>query len=100
MRSTLAATLLLIAASQSISAQSPDTFEVASVRASRPGTTFSSRLDPAQFTCTANSLLLLILITYPDVVHWRVTGGPSWLTTENWDVAQNYRQICLRARKN
>jgi uncharacterized protein (TIGR03435 family) len=87
MRSTVSATLLLIAASQMVSAQSSDTFEVASVKPSRPGTTFTSRLDPAQFTCTANSLLFLILSTYPDAVYWRVSGGPPWLNTENWDVA-------------
>ena len=79
--------MLLIAAGQMVSAQSPDTFEVASIKPSRPGTGFSSSLDPAQFTCSAINLLGLILSTYPDISPSRVSGGPAWLTTEYWDVA-------------
>jgi uncharacterized protein (TIGR03435 family) len=77
----------MITLNRMIVAQSPDTFEVASVKASRPGTPFGSRLDPAQFSCSANSLLMLIMSTYPEFSQWGVTGGPSWLNTEYWDVA-------------
>lgn len=49
LRCALEAILLLITASQLISAQSPDTFEVASIKPSRPGARFSGSLDAAQF---------------------------------------------------
>jgi bla regulator protein BlaR1 len=87
MRSACAAALLLITASQTISAQPPDTFEAASVRPSLPGTRFRSTLDTAQFICSANSLLILILEAYPEISGSRLSGGPAWLTTEYWDLA-------------
>jgi uncharacterized protein (TIGR03435 family) len=87
MRYTVVALLLLVAASQIISAQPPETFEVASVKPSRPGAIFSSTLDPAQFACSRNSLLMLIVSTYPEFPVWRISGGPAWLTREYWDVA-------------
>ena len=73
-----------------LAAQSPNSataFEVASVKPSLPGTRFSDSLDPAQLRFSANSLLLLILSTYPDIDGGRVSAGPAWLTTEYWDVS-------------
>jgi uncharacterized protein (TIGR03435 family) len=86
-RSTLLTALLAMAANQIAPAQSSDTFEAASVKPSLPGTRFRSSLDTSQFNCAANSLLILILEAYPDVSGARVSGGPSWLTTEFWDLA-------------
>jgi len=86
-RAMRGAALLLITISRVMSAQPPDAFEVASVKPSQPGTRFTSSLDTAQFTCSNNSLLILILSTYPDITASRVSGGPAWLTTEYWDVA-------------
>ncbi len=87
MRPPLVATLLVTVVSQLATAQPPDEFEVASVKPSAPGTRFTSKLDTAQFNCTGNSLLILILSTYPDVSASRVSGGPGWFTTDYWDVA-------------
>ena len=72
-----------------LAAQAPDTFEVASLKPSLPGTRFTSKLDAAQFNCTAHSLLNLIQSAYPDieVQPWRVAGGPAWLDTDRWDLA-------------
>jgi len=89
--STIAATFWFLAAAavRAQSPQVPDTFEVASLKPSLPGTRFSSKLDRAQFNCTAHSLLNLIQSAYPDieVQPWRVTGGPGWLDTDRWDLA-------------
>jgi uncharacterized protein (TIGR03435 family) len=87
---TIAATFWLLAtAVGTLSAQIPDTFEVASLKPSLPGTRFTSKLDAAQFNCTAHSLLNLIQSAYPDfeVQTTRVAGGPAWLDTERWDLA-------------
>jgi uncharacterized protein (TIGR03435 family) len=86
MRCALVAVLLLVIANETIPAQPSESFEVASVKPSRPGTLFNSKLDPALFTCSANSLLVLILGTYPDVSASRIAGGPAWLNTDYWDV--------------
>ena len=80
---------LLATAVVTLAAQAPDTFEVASLKPSLPGTRFTSKLDAAQFNCTAHSLLNLIQSAYPDieVQPWRVAGGPAWLDTDRWDLA-------------
>jgi bla regulator protein BlaR1 len=79
--------ILLIAADGAISAQSPDTFEVASLKPSRPGTRLTSTLDAAQFRCTAHTLMQLLMSAYPDieVQPWKVSGGPAWLNDDIWD---------------
>jgi uncharacterized protein (TIGR03435 family) len=89
MRSPLAILILLIATGAPGGAQAPDTFEVFSLKPSRPGTRFKSTLDAAQFICSANSLMSLIRSAYPDITleSWRVSGGPAWINSDTWDLA-------------
>jgi uncharacterized protein (TIGR03435 family) len=89
MRSLHAVVILLVAAGGSISAQSPDSFEVASLKPSRPGTGLTSTLDAAQFRCTAHTLMHFIMSAYPDieVQPWKVSGGPPWLNNDTWDLS-------------
>ena len=79
MGSPLAVQFTMIAAGAPIAAQAPETFEVASLKQSRPGSRMSSTLDAAQFNCTAHSLMHLIVSAYPDieVQPWKVSGGPA-----------------------
>lgn len=86
---------------KSITAQVPDTFEVASLKPSQPGTRFSSKLDAAQFNCTAHSLLNLIQRAYSciEVEPWRVTSGPGWLDTDRWDLAALVEEFKLKVHR-
>jgi bla regulator protein BlaR1 len=88
MRSSWLHTVLILLVG-AISAQSVDSFEVASLKPSRPGTALTSTLDPAQFRCTAHTLMHLIMSAYPDieVQPWKVSGGPAWLNDETWDLS-------------
>jgi uncharacterized protein (TIGR03435 family) len=82
----LAASFLMVTIS---AAQVPERFEVASLKPSHPGTRFSSTTDQAQVNCSAHTLMALIRTAYPDIAveSWRVSGGPSWLTEDKWDLA-------------
>lgn len=68
-----------------VRAQPPDTFEAAIVRPSGPDSVFKSDLTASQFTATRNTLQMLIQSSYPDLPSWRITGGPSWVTKDQWD---------------
>lgn len=76
----------LIMAAQT-GAQPPGSFEVAALKPSAPDARFSSRLDRAQFVCTAHTLMLLIQSAWPDLPAWRVAGGPGWINTDRWNLS-------------
>jgi len=78
MRTIMAAVLLLF--------QTTAAFEVASVKPSQPGFRSGASLDAAHFTGTGLTLRSLIFSAYR-IPPWRLTGGPGWLDTEQWDVA-------------
>jgi uncharacterized protein (TIGR03435 family) len=80
---------LIAVAALLMAAQTPDRFEVASLKPSKSGTPFRSTLDRAQFSCTAHSLMILIMSAYPEieVQPWKLSGGPAWLFTDRWDLA-------------
>ena len=75
----------LVLAAGGMSAQSIESFEVASIKPSRPGTRLTSTLDGAQFRCTAHTLMHLLMSAYPDiqVQPWNVSGGPAWLNNDS-----------------
>jgi len=77
---------LTVLASVQTSAQTPPAFEVASVKPSQPDRPGSASLDAAHFICTGMTLRSLIWSVYR-MPPWRVSGGPSWLDTEGWDVS-------------
>jgi hypothetical protein len=81
MRTPLASAVLLLTASLAV-AQPSHTFEVASVKPSRPGTLSETSLDPAHFVCSGMTLLGLILSAY-HVPAWRISGGAAWLSAES-----------------
>ena len=84
MRRALAAILLLLTAT-STAAQSL-TFEVASIKPSRPGTRAGASLDAAHFICSGMALRGLIFGAYR-IPAWQLSGGPDWLETDPWDIA-------------
>jgi uncharacterized protein (TIGR03435 family) len=79
----------LMMAVRTPAAQTPERFEVASLRPSKPGTPFRSDLDRAQFNCSAHTLIALLMSAYPDieVQPWKLAGGPPWIFTDRWDLA-------------
>jgi uncharacterized protein (TIGR03435 family) len=85
MRPALAAALAFFAVYQT-AAQSPRTFEVASVRPSQPGKPAGASLDPAHFQCSGETLLGLIISAYR-LPAWRLSGGPDWLSSDAWDIS-------------
>lgn len=88
MRSVQTVVILLVVAGGAISGPAPDSFEVAILKPSRPGTRLTSTLDAAQFKCTAHTLMHLLMSAYPDieVQPWKVSGGPAWLNNDTWDL--------------
>jgi uncharacterized protein (TIGR03435 family) len=87
MRRALTIALFSLVVGQSICAQSSESFEAAIVRPSSPKSTFQSTVTSSQFIASRHTLQMLISSTYPDLPLWRMSGGPSWATTEFWDVA-------------
>lgn len=67
-------------------AQSPDTFEAAIVRPSGPDSVFQSTVTASQFTARRHTLAMMVAESYPDVESWRMSGGPSWVRTDMWDL--------------
>jgi bla regulator protein BlaR1 len=82
----LSVAILLIRAGLTMTAQSQESFEVASLKQSASGSAFRSSLDGAQFIATRHTLMMLIISSYPDLPAWRVSGGPSWIKTDYWDL--------------
>ena len=74
-------------------AQSPPTtatpslsFEVASIKPNRSGDMrIGIRFQPGRFTTTGTTVKQLIAIAY-DVRDFQVTGGPSWISSDKFDI--------------
>ena len=77
---------LIIALCSTAIAQSLPGFETAIVRPSGPQSVFQSKLTSSQFIATRHTLQLLIESSYPDLPPWRISGGPPWTKTEQWDL--------------
>jgi uncharacterized protein (TIGR03435 family) len=76
------------AVSQKGSSDEPLSFEVATIKPSRPdGLTpaHSSKFDPLRFTSVRCNLNLLVAYAY-DLADYQVSGGPSWAATDQFDV--------------
>lgn len=86
MRATVAAGFSLALLTHLLPAQSPEIFEVASVRPSGPDSAFRSTADRSQFVATRHTLEMLISSSYPDLPRWRVSGGPVWASKDAWDL--------------
>jgi uncharacterized protein (TIGR03435 family) len=67
-------------------AQSPDTFEAAIVRPSGPDSVFQSTVTASQFTARRHTLAMMVAESYPDIESWRLSGGPSWVRNDMWDL--------------
>ena len=70
------------------SADSPPLqFEVASVKPNKSGSHFSSMMLPGgRFTATNNTVRALILNAYNGIPPYLLSGGPSWIDSEAYDV--------------
>lgn len=86
MRHSLTISFFSVVVACSAYAQSSETFEAAIVRPSGPKSTFQSTLTPSQFIASRHTLQMLIQTSYPDLPPWRMSGGPSWATTDMWDL--------------
>jgi len=86
MRHALTIAFLSTVLAHSIYAQSSESFEAAVVRPSGPKSAFQSKVTASQFTATRHTLQMLIESSYPDLPSWRMSGGPSWVTKELWDL--------------
>ncbi|MGD0221946.1 MAG: TIGR03435 family protein [Terriglobia bacterium] len=61
-------------------------FEVASIKPNRSGDMrIGIRFQPGRFTTTGATVKQLIAIAY-DVRDFQVTGGPSWITSDEYDI--------------
>jgi uncharacterized protein (TIGR03435 family) len=70
------------------SADSPPLkFEVASVKPNKSGSHFFSMILPGgRFTATNNTVRALILNAYNQIPPYLLSGGPSWIDSESYDV--------------
>jgi bla regulator protein BlaR1 len=70
------------------SADSPPLkFEVASVKPNKSGSHFYSMILPGgRFTATNNTVRALILNAYNQIPPYLISGGPSWIDSEAYDV--------------
>ena len=89
LNSTCKRTLAIVAiavSALSCAAQSPTTFEVASIRRSQSGS-LNTQIDNSdgKFTVTNGSLKTLIRNAY-DLQSFQFAGGPSWLDTEMYNI--------------
>jgi uncharacterized protein (TIGR03435 family) len=75
------------APAKSMAADAPLAFEVATIKPSKPGTPGKSLLmkGPRQFVTTNTSLADLITFAYGMHVR-QITGGPSWLESDLFDI--------------
>ncbi len=88
----LAAFAFLVLSTSPAAAQTPEqpeTFEVATLKPSAPGTRFGMKLDQAQFTCTGVNLFILAMSAWPEIEAqpWKLSGGPAWLNVDAWDLS-------------
>jgi uncharacterized protein (TIGR03435 family) len=70
-------------------AQAQTSFEVASVKPSRPDQRSTApTIDPSRLSVRGNSLKYLVMLAYgiPLLDTYRVTGGPRWVETEPYDI--------------
>jgi uncharacterized protein (TIGR03435 family) len=78
--------LLCVLLATSVSAQ-PLSFDVASVKPNRSESTmFRLGYPPGRFTATNVTLLALIASAYGPLTANQIVGGPSWITTDRFDV--------------
>src|ERR1700722_1208120 len=80
----------LTVAVQSIHAQSPDRFEVAIVRPSGLNSVFRSTVTPSQWVASRHTLQMLIISSYSALPGSPMSGGPSWMATEEWDLSAKF----------
>jgi uncharacterized protein (TIGR03435 family) len=80
---------LLVLVGGAASAQPEPVFDVASVRMSQPGDRGGSSLDPGRLSVRGETLRGLILSVYK-VPAWRVSGGPTWLDTDGYDITATF----------
>jgi bla regulator protein BlaR1 len=85
MRYALTIAFCLAAAGHAIRAQSSESFEAAVVRPSGPQSTFQSTVTASRFIASRHTLNMLIASSYPDLPPDRISGGPAWAATEQWD---------------
>jgi uncharacterized protein (TIGR03435 family) len=80
------ATAVMPLASQTPPAQKP-AFEVASVKANVSGDKgVLSRAEPGGRTTIKNATLKLVMEVAYSVHDFQIFGGPSWITTDRWDI--------------
>jgi len=77
MRTLLAVVLLLF--------QSTPAFEVVSIKPAGSADRSGANLDAAHFRCFGMPLRTLIFSAYR-LPSWGVSGGPSWLDSDRWDI--------------
>lgn len=81
---TLVTPLVVAQSSPIVVADSP-TFEVASVKPTKPGTPLPFVLSPSRFTMRA-PVRVLIQNAYQLLQDGQLDGGPSWLTSDTFDI--------------
>jgi uncharacterized protein (TIGR03435 family) len=71
-----------------LSAQAPLAFEAASVKPAPPGrgSVMYYRTPPGGRVSVSNATLKLLIQNVYRVRDFQVSGGPSWLATEGWDI--------------
>jgi len=68
-----------------LAAQSPLSFEVATIKPSGPGSSFFQQPSPDRFVRPNTTLTALLLYAY-DVSEFQVQGGPEWMGTARFAV--------------
>jgi uncharacterized protein (TIGR03435 family) len=88
MAAALAATFSISIRAQQTEAQDPLTFEVASVKATPPGTTGGViRQQPGNQTYHAENVPLRLIMTVAyQVTDRQISGGPSWMTADRFNI--------------
>jgi uncharacterized protein (TIGR03435 family) len=79
------AVVRLIVAISCLLAETPPAFELATIEISRPEEHLSIQVRGNRFTTTDTSLIDLLAFSYGLHAH-QITGGPSWMETEKYDV--------------
>jgi uncharacterized protein (TIGR03435 family) len=71
-----------------LSAQTPSAFEAASIKPAPPdrGSVMYYRTPPGGRVSVSNATLKLLIQNVYHVRDFQVSGGPSWLATEGWDI--------------
>jgi hypothetical protein len=88
MAAALAATFSISIRAQQTEAQDPLTFEVASVKATPPGTTGGViRQQPGNQTYHAENVPLRLIMTVAyQVTDRQISGGPSWMSADRFNI--------------